>query len=362
MSLFPSVVRRPLHPTPTTIPAAETSRKSAAAKKPPKTPHAPRWCPSVAVVLATIAVASVAFAAPPFTFDDPTVTTQDRFGTSVAIDGNNVLIGASYDDTNGTNVGQAHLFDAISGSLLQTFDDPTVTTEDRFGSSVAIDGNNVLIGAHFDDTNGYIAGQAHLFDATTGNLLKTFNHPTPTPGDLFGFAVAIDGNNVLIGAPYTPRPRYSVGQAFLFHAVTGDLLHTFDVPVLDHFDEEFGASVAIDGNSILIGTPNDDTQKVNVGQAHLFDAISGNRLHTFDDPTLTSPHQFGTSVALDGNNVLIGAPGDRQAHLFTPEPSSLVVITIVGTGLLMRRPRADCPNPTPSSLISHQRHKCQTDS
>ena len=64
----------------------------------------------------------------------------------MALDGNNVLIGARYDDTNGTDVGQAHLFD-LSGNLLQTFDDPTPTTEDLFGWSVALDGNNVLIGA-----------------------------------------------------------------------------------------------------------------------------------------------------------------------------------------------------------------------
>ena len=100
------------------------------------------------------------------TFDDPTVTTADAFGNSVAIDGNNVLIGAPGDDTNGDNVGQAHLFDAVTGNLLQTFDDPTPSF-DEFGFSVAIDGNNVLIGAPSDDTNGEGVGQAHLFTITT---------------------------------------------------------------------------------------------------------------------------------------------------------------------------------------------------
>ena len=97
------------------------------------------------------------------TFDDPTVTTGDYFGRSVAIDGDNVLIGARLDDTNGTDVGQAHLFDAATGNLLQTFNDPTVTGADFFGFSVALDGDNVLIGAHGDSTNGLLVGQAHLF-------------------------------------------------------------------------------------------------------------------------------------------------------------------------------------------------------
>ena len=133
------------------------------------------------------------------TFNDPTPTIKDQFGTSVAIDGNNVLIGAAGDKTNGVAVGQAHLFDAVTGSLLQTFNDPTVTSEDRFGRSVAIDGDNVLIGALFDETSAPNVGQAHLIDAATGNLLQTFNDPTIL--DRFGRSVAIDGNNVLM----TPR-------------------------------------------------------------------------------------------------------------------------------------------------------------
>ena len=102
-------------------------------------------------------------------------------------------------------------------ALLQTFNDPTVTTEDYFGWSVAIDGNNVLIGAYGDDTSGYYVGQAHLFDATTGNLLQTFNDPTAwTLHDYFGNSVAIDGNNVLIGTAYDDSNGGDVGQAYLF--------------------------------------------------------------------------------------------------------------------------------------------------
>jgi len=126
--------------------------------------------------------------------------TSDQFGYSVAVDGNNVLIGEVFDDTFGQDVGQVHLFDATTGALLQTFDDPTITTKDEFGFTVAIDGTNVLIGAPEDDTNGNRAGQVYLFDATTGTLLQTFNDPTITTEDLFGSSVAIDGNNVLIGA------------------------------------------------------------------------------------------------------------------------------------------------------------------
>ncbi len=68
----------------------------------------------------------------------------------------------------------AYLFDMTTGDLLRTFDDPTVTTSDNFGISVAIDGDNVVIGAHGDNTRGNNVGQAHLFNATSGVLLHTF--------------------------------------------------------------------------------------------------------------------------------------------------------------------------------------------
>ena len=191
---------------------------------------------------------------------------------SVALDDNHVLVGAPNDDTFGSGVGQAHLFDALTGNLLQTFDDPTVTSRDQFGWSVAIDGNHVLIAADRDDTRGVDVGQAHLFDATTGRVLKTFDDPTITGGDLFGRSVAIAGNHVLIGAANDSTNGNRVGQAHLFDATTGNLLQSFDDPTVTGSDR-FGRSVAISGNHILVGAPTDNTIGLRVGQAHLFEFI-----------------------------------------------------------------------------------------
>jgi VCBS repeat-containing protein len=258
------------------------------------------------------------------TFDDPTVTNGDRFGRSVALDGDRVLIGARFDDTQGDGVGQAHLFDATTGTLLQTFDDPTVKTSDQFGTSVALDGDRVLIGAQSDSTQGANVGQAHLFDVTTGALLQTFDDPTVTGGDQFGHSVALDGNRALIGAR-------NDSQAHLFDVSTGNLLQTFDDPTVTTTGDNFGTSVALDGDRVLVGAPNDDTQGFVVGQAHLFDATTGNLLQTFDDPTVTDFDNFGWSVALDGDRLLVGAPFDDtqgegvgQAHLFDATTGALL--------------------------------------
>ena len=273
-----------------------------------------------------------------FAFDDPTPTEVDQFGFSVALSGNLVLIGAPQDDTQGENIGQAHLFDVTTGDLLHTFDDPTPTTADNFGFSVALDGDRVVIGAPNDDTQGTSIGQAHLFDARTGDLLQTFDDPTVGPGprpisfDQFGSSVAVSGERVLIGAPFDDTKGDNVGQAYLFDATTGDLIDTYDDPnphVERFMDDLFGAAVALDGDFALVGTPRDQTEGPRVGQAHVFDATSGALQQTLDDPTPWVGGQFGTSVALDAGRALVGALTDsvrtgEQAHLFAARTGTLL--------------------------------------
>ncbi|MFZ9740079.1 MAG: hypothetical protein ACO3EZ_19005, partial [Prochlorotrichaceae cyanobacterium] len=131
------------------------------------------------------------------TFLNPTPAIGDLFGV-VAIAGNNLLIGALFDDTGATDAGSAYLFNT-SGTLLQTINNPAPADFDYFGNLVAIDGSNLLIGAQFDDTGATDAGSVYLFN-TSGNLLQTINNPTPASFDYFGHSVEIDGSNILISA------------------------------------------------------------------------------------------------------------------------------------------------------------------
>jgi len=65
---------------------------------------------------------------------------------------------------------------------------------------VAVSGNTVVVGAPWDDTGASDAGSAYVFDATTGGLLRTLNNPTPAASDYFGNSVAVSGNTVVVGA------------------------------------------------------------------------------------------------------------------------------------------------------------------
>src|SRR5208282_2677740 len=90
----------------------------------------------------------------------------------------------------------AYLYDS-SGNLLQTFSDPDGSGGDTFGSSVAGEGNNILVGA---SGANQAQGAVYVYDSS-GDLLQTLSEPNGSPEDYFGISVAAAGANVVIGAP-----------------------------------------------------------------------------------------------------------------------------------------------------------------
>ena len=284
------------------------------------------------------------------TFYNPTPAPNDNFGHSVAISGNKVLVGAYTDDTGAEDVGSVYLFD-ISGNLLETFNKPNPMPGDNFGLSLSIYENYILVGADREDAGAEDVGSVYLFD-TSGNLLQTFNNPNPMPGDQFGHTVSISGNHVLTGA-------HKAGLVYLFDT-SGNLLQTFNDPGPGH-DNAFGHWVSISGNNVLIGAFADDTGSNNAGSAYLFDT-SGNLLQTFNNPTPRLHDNFGHTVLMSGNHVLVNAYGDDtgaknagSVYLFdlSHDPTALllanvqasiawiipVVVSAVGIGLVLVRRR-----------------------
>ena len=235
-------------------------------------------------------------------FHNPTPAANDGFGSAVTAVGNNVLVGASSDDTAGTDAGAAYLMDGTTGSVLQTF--LGEAAGDNFGCSASADGDNLLIGAV--DADGGV-GAAYLYDASTGALRQKFQNPTPNPNEMFGCAVAIKGNYVLIGAQWDdPGGMATCGAVYLYDATTGQLLHTFQPNPLGS-RQYFGMSLAFVGDDkVLIGAQCDATQGFDHGAAYLFD-LAGNELYKFFAPPSETYWYFGRSVATAGNNLLVAS-------------------------------------------------------
>lgn len=267
---------------------------------------------------------------------------NEFFGFSGALDNNLVLIGAPADDQLGDNSGAAHIVDIsnLSGSKLTM---PGGTDSDFFGISVDLDENRLLIGAPGNDNLGNNSGSVYLFDLNTGVEQQLFA-PDAGANDQFGWSVALNGDLALIGAPN----NNDRGATYLFDVSSGDFLQKLTANDADENDF-FGYSTDLDSNLALIGAPGDDELGENSGAAYLFDVSSGDFLQKLIPPDGAAGDEFGFSVAINGNLALIGAPTDDDtgsAYVFnnstsTPEPSTIISLGIIGLGALVSKKKLE---------------------
>ena len=256
-------------------------------------------------------------AGPVHRFQHPNPHPGDGFGGSIATLDNRVFIGAHLDDTAATDAGAVYAFqlDGSNWKLGPGFFKHTPRANDYFGCSLAVVGDNLLVGARGDDAHGTDAGAVYLFDTSTGRKLRTFVNPSPVAGDVFGRSIAALGGRVLVGAHLDDTGAENAGVVYLFDAASGELLQTLLNPT-PAIDEYFGWSVAAVGDYVLVGAHLDDTGAENAGAAYLFDSASGKLLQQFHNPSPAAHDHFGYCVAALGNNVLIGTRRAGAVYLF----------------------------------------------
>ncbi len=194
---------------------------------------------------------------------------NSRFGFAVAIDGGLCVVGAPMTDVGGiADCGTAYVFDD-SGNLLTTLNNPTPAKDDQFGNSVAIAGETVVVGASQDDTGDNDSGSVYLFDASNGELISTIPNPTPETNDQFGFRVGGSSDLVVSASGLDDSGATDSGTAYTLDAASGAMLAVLNNPAPANSDN-FGRSVAISGNQAIVGAPTDDTQNTDGGAAYLF--------------------------------------------------------------------------------------------
>ncbi|MCH7849886.1 MAG: FG-GAP repeat protein, partial [Planctomycetes bacterium] len=140
----------------------------------------------------------------------------DHFGISVAISGATAIVGAPRDDDNGINSGSAYLFDTITGQLIFKLLPDDGAFNDLFGWSVAITHTTAIVGAWRDDDNGNNSGSAYLFDTTTGAQIAELLPVDGAADNHFGISVAISGATAIVGARWDDDNGFSSGSAYLF--------------------------------------------------------------------------------------------------------------------------------------------------
>lgn len=252
------------------------------------------------------------------------VQSSALFGTEVAMTGTYVVIGVPADDTAGSGSGLVKVFDASTGALLHVLNNPRPNIGASFGSSVAISGSRVVVGARGSDSAGSVdSGTAYLFNLATATPtvpVAEFTYPSPAPGDDFGAAVTIDGLNIAIAATdKNVGGQTDTGAVYLYSLTSATPtvpVMTFNNPSPDAYDR-YGNAVALSSDILVIGCQNDDLGQTSSGIAYVYDlagATPTNPVHTLQNPSPAAYDYFGSSVAVAaGNRIAVGAEGDDTA-------------------------------------------------
>jgi hypothetical protein len=221
----------------------------------------------------------------------------DNFGWSVALDGDTAVAGAPYDDV-GANADQGSAFVFVragtawleQAQLLATGG----TADDSFGTSVALRGENAVVGApYYGDAPTARQGAAYVF-ARSGTV---WGEPTPltatdaAAGDNFGTSVALDGTKALVGSPYGGARN---GAAYLYQRSGTSWFPSLQLLASDGAAVDgLGWSVAADGGTALAGAPGDDVTYQDDGSAYVF------------EPPPTAVAAAGLSARRAGSSVVL---------------------------------------------------------
>ncbi|MEE8154667.1 MAG: FG-GAP repeat protein [Phycisphaerales bacterium] len=270
---------------------------------------------------------------------------DDHFGFSVAISGDTAIVGAAFDDDNGSNSGSAYLFDINTGQQIAKLLPDDGTAEDRFGRSVAIDetiGKGVaIVGAYLDNDNGFQSGSAYLFNITTGQQIAKLLPNDSAFGDLFGWSVAIRGSVAIVGARFGNDKDNGIdsGSAYLFDTTTGRQLFKLlpnDGAAIDQFGWSVSIS-AVSGKEIaIVGALGDDDNGANSGSAYLFNTTTGKQIAKLLPDDGTAGDEFGESVAIGGDTAIVGAWKDYSgsAYLFDAAAPGTCPWDLQGDGIV----------------------------
>lgn len=285
----------------------------------------------------------------------------DGFGTSVAISGDTLAVGAPYEDSaasavNGNETdnsaadrGAVYVFTRANGMwTMESYLKPGNQTS-QFGAAVAVSGDTVAVGAPADssasqgvnpaETSARLndSGAVYVFRRSGGEWSQEAWLKAHRPGqsDIFGFSVGLDGDTLVAGAPYenssakgvngNPEVGYATraGAAYVFGrtgAVWSQRAY-LKASNTDAFDA-FGTAVTVSGDTLAVGAPREASSATGVngsqalnnsrdrGAAYVFMRAG----ETWEQRAYLKPSNktsgFGTALSISGDLLAVGAPRD----------------------------------------------------
>lgn len=274
---------------------------------------------------------------------------REEFGTSVSLRGPWLAVGAPLADREGTDAGSAWIFDSngVNFTQVQRLVPPAPQPGALFGCSIALDGSGsarIAIGARREAVNGVQAGAVHIFRREGSTWVHEGRVVAPgvvTEGDDFGQSIALHGNTLAVGTPNEDVTEVNAGGVHVFQLQGSAWVH--EALVLPPNPEplgEFGNAVTLQDTVLAIGAYREDGGGADAGRVHVFSrgAAGWGFTQSLQAPAPTAGAEFGSSLAIDGDALLVGAAratlGSIQhsggAYLFRTGPAGWAPLATLG--------------------------------
>ena len=244
----------------------------------------------------------------------------DFLGGSVALSGDTALVGAPYKTVGGKDsAGAAYVFTRSGTSWSQQAEltASDAATSDHFGCPVALSGDTALVGVPFKTVNGKMwAGAVYVFtrSGTSWSQQAEFSDPDAASLEEFGYSVALSGDTALVGAlnKKTVGGKDGAGSVYVFTRSGTKWSRKVKLRAGDAATNDgFGSSVALSGNTALVGAEHKTVSgKKDAGCAYVFTrtGTKWSQRAKLTAADAAADDSFGLRAMLDGNTALVGAP------------------------------------------------------
>jgi len=262
-----------------------------------------------------------------YTLNASDASSNQYFG-EVSISGDTSIVGAIGHSGNGSNSGAAYIYYRNRGCSndweeIKILTASDAQADDRFGSRVSVSGNIAIVGASFKSEGGIRRGAAYIFYRNQGGTdnwgqVAKLTPSDPVDDDIFGRMLSISGDFAIVGTPYKHGTGSYRGAAYIFHRNQGGTDNWGQVAKLTPSDaadyDNFGWDISIRGDYAVVGAYGKDNGGFSQGAAYVFYRNQGGTNIWGEVAKLTASDamdgdEFGTSVDIDGDDVIIGAEG-----------------------------------------------------
>ena len=238
---------------------------------------------------------------------------NDEFGWNVAIDGDTIVVGALYEDAAASNAGAAYVFtrSGTTWSQQAKIVSSDIQANDYFGNDVGISGDTVVVTAFAEDTGGSLAGAAYVFtrSGTSWSQQAKLQASDKAEGDEFGISVGISGDSVIVGAHKQHGGEGFEGAAYIFARSGTSWSQQAKLVASDkQTGDYFGVSVDIDTDNVIVGAHQEDTTASDAGAAYVFtrSGTSWTQAKKLQASDAEATDKFAYRVGIDGGYAVAG--------------------------------------------------------